>query len=216
MSSATQPLTRLLAPIFAMGVVILASNELVQHPVDYTLGGFNLADLLTWGAFTYPVAFLVTDTTNRLFGADQARLVVYVGFALGVFLTLATAFGIALSATAGTDSTALQMLFADPDAFAMFRTAIASGTAFLTAQLLDIYVFDRLRNLTWWKAPLASSFIGSVVDTVLFFSIAFAGTGLPWLSWAFGDFAAKLVMIALLLYPFKLLVSLYPAHLRGA
>lgn len=216
MSSAAQPLTRLLAPIFAMGAVILASNELVQHPVDFAIGGMNLADLLTWGAFTYPIAFLVTDTTNRLLGAGKARLVVYVGFALGVFLTLATAFGLALAAAAGTDSTVLYMLLNDPDAFGMFRTAIASGTAFLTAQLLDIFVFDRLRNLTWWKAPLASSFIGSVVDTALFFSIAFAGTGLPWVNWAFGDFGAKLVMIALLLYPFKLLVSLYPAHLRDA
>lgn len=216
MSSAAQPLTRLLAPIFAMGAVILASNELVQHPVDYTVAGMNLADLLTWGAFTYPVAFLVTDTTNRLFGAATARMVVYVGFALGVFLTLASAFGIALAATAGTDATALHMLFNDPDAFGMLRTAVASGSAFLTAQLLDIFVFDRLRNQTWWKAPLISSLIGSLVDTMLFFSIAFAGTGLPWTNWAFGDFAAKMVMIAALLYPFKLLVSLYPARLREA
>lgn len=211
-----QPLTRLLPPVLAMGVVILASNELVQHPVAVTLFGVNLADLLTYGAFTYPVAFLVTDTTNRLFGADKARIVVYVGFALGVLLTLLSAFGLALSAAAGTEASTLAMLIEAPDARGMLRTAVASGTAFLVAQLLDIVVFDRLRKLAWWKAPLASSFIGSVVDTALFFSIAFAGTGLPWTTWAMGDFCAKLVMIAVLLYPFKLLVSLYPAHLREA
>lgn len=216
MTSAAQPLTRLLVPVFAMGLVILVSNELVQHPVQFTLAGFNLADLLTWGAFTYPVAFLVTDTTNRLFGAGRARTVVYVGFALGVFLTLMAAIGIAMASTATNGLSIFQALFQDPDAFAMLRTAIASGTAFLCAQLLDIFVFDRLRAQTWWKAPLASSLIGSVVDTALFFAIAFAGTGLPWMSWAVGDFCAKLVMIAILLYPFKLLVSLYPADLRNA
>ena len=216
MSILTQPVIRLLLPVFAMGIVILSSNELVQHPVAYILGGVNLADILTWGAFTYPVAFLVTDSTNRLFGASKARLVVYVGFALGVFLTGVAALGLAATAAAEKDAGILAMLVEDEAAFGMLRTAIASGSAFLIAQLLDIAIFDRLRQQTWWKAPIFSSLAGSIVDTAIFFSIAFAGTGLPWISWAVGDFCAKLVMIAALLYPFKLLVSLYPANLRQA
>ena len=214
MSFLTQPVIRLLLPVFAMGIVILSSNELVQHPVGYMLAGINLADILTWGAFTYPVAFLVTDTTNRLFGADKARLVVYVGFGLGVFLTGVAALGLAATAAAEKQAGILAMLFEDDAAFGMLRTAVASGSAFLIAQLLDIAIFDSLRRQTWWKAPIFSSLAGSIVDTAIFFSIAFAGSGLPWMSWAVGDFCAKLVMIALLLYPFKLLVSLYPAKLR--
>jgi hypothetical protein len=108
-----------------------------------------------------------------------------------------------------------QALFRDPDAFAMLRTALASGSAFLTAQLLDIKVFDVLRRHAWWKAPAASSLVGSFIDTLIFFFLAFAGTGLPWGSWAVGDFCAKLVMIGLLLYPFRLLVRLYPAPFRS-
>ncbi|RED54237.1 queuosine precursor transporter [Aestuariispira insulae] len=216
MTFLTQPVIRLILPVFAMGAVILSSNELVQHPVEMTVGGIDLADLLTWGAFTYPIAFLVTDTTNRLFGAHKARLVVYIGFALGVFLTGVAALGLATTAAVAKNSDILTMLMEDEEAFAMLRTAVASGTAFLIAQLLDIAIFDRLRRLTWWKAPIFSSFAGSMIDTAIFFSIAFAGTGLPWMSWAAGDFCAKLVMIALLLYPFKLLVALYPSNLREA
>ena len=203
-----------LIPVLAMGLVILASNELVQHPVQAIVWSVNLSSILTWGAFTYPIAFLVTDTTNRVFGVGPARKVVYVGFVFGVALTLAAALALARS-TRSEGMSLLAALLHDDEAFAMFRIALASGSAFLVAQLLDIQVFDWLRRSDWWKAPVASSFIGSLVDTVIFFFLAFAGTGLPWASWAMGDFGAKLLMIALLLYPFKALVSLYPNSLRG-
>jgi queuosine precursor transporter len=209
-------LWRLLVPVLAMGAVILASNELVQHPVQGSLLGVDLAGILTWGAFTYPIAFLVTDTTNRLFGMGPARRVVLVGFAFGVALTLIAALGIAVGVSRSGALSLWQALFHDPDAFAMLRTALASGSAFLTAQLLDIKVFDVLRRQAWWKAPAASSLAGSFVDTLLFFFLAFAGTGLPWASWAVGDFCAKLIMIALLLYPFRVLVRWYPGALRPA
>jgi hypothetical protein len=198
-----------------MGAVILASNKLVQYPVQGSFLGVDLAGILTWGAFTYPVAFLVTDTTNRLFGMGPARRVVVVGFAFGVALTLIAALGIAAGVSRSGALSLWQALFHDPDAFAMLRTALASGSAFLTAQLLDIKVFDVLRRQAWWKAPAASSLAGSFVDTLIFFFLAFAGTGLPWASWAAGDFCAKLVMIGLLLYPFRLLVRLYSAPFRS-
>ena len=200
---------KFLAPVLAMGVVILTSNELVQHPVHGHLWGIDLAGILTWGAFTYPVAFLVTDTTNRLFGMGPARRVVVVGFAFGVVLTLIAALRIAAGVSQPGALPLWQTLFRDPDAFAMLRTALASGTAFLVAQLLDIKVFDVLRQQTWWKAPAASSLIGSFVDTLIFFFLAFAGTGLPWASWAAGDFCAKLLMIGLLLLPFRIIVRTY-------
>jgi len=133
--------------ILAMCAVVAASNYLVQFPVQATLGGINLADILTWGAFTYPVAFLVTDLTNRRFGANAARVVVVSGFVLAV---------------------ALSIWLATP------RIAIASGSAFLVAQLLDVAVFEKLRRSAWWKAPLVSSLLGSVIDTVLFFGVAFS------------------------------------------
>ena len=197
-----------------MGLVILVSNELVQHPVQGSFLGVDLAGILTWGAFTYPVAFLVTDTTNRLFGMGPARQVVMVGFGFGVALTLIAALGIAAGVSRSGTLSLWQALFHDPDAFAMLRTALASGSAFLAAQLLDIKVFDVLRRQAWWKAPTASSLVGSFVDTLLFFFLAFAGTGLPWASWAVGDFCAKLIMIALLLYPFRLAVRYYPQPLK--
>ena len=198
-----------------MGFVILVSNELVQHPVQGNFLGVDLAGILTWGAFTYPVAFLVTDTTNRLFGMGPARRVVLVGFAFGVALTLIAALGIAAGVSRSGTLSLWQALFHDPDAFAMLRTALASGSAFLVAQLLDIKVFDVLRRQAWWKAPAASSLAGSFIDTLLFFFLAFAGTGLPWASWAVGDFCAKLIMIALLLYPFRLVVRYYPQPFQG-
>jgi len=204
-----------LGPVLAMGIVILVSNELVQHPVQEFLFGIDLSSVLTWGAFTYPVAFLITDTTNRLFGVGPARRVVAVGFAFGVGLTTIAALAIASGVSRSVELSIWQALLSDPDAFAMLRTAVASGSAFLTAQLLDIKVFDVLRESTWWKAPAASSFLGSVADTAIFFSLAFAGTGLPWISWAFGDFCAKIVMVVLLLYPFRLFVRLYPDSRRS-
>ncbi|HIL98656.1 MAG TPA: VUT family protein [Pseudomonadales bacterium] len=204
-----------LAPVLAMGFVILVSNELVQHPVQGNFLGVDLAGILTWGAFTYPAAFLVTDTTNRLFGMGPARRVVVAGFAFGVALTLIAALGIAAGVSRSGALSLWQALFRDPDAFAMLRTALASGSAFLAAQLLDIKVFDVLRRHAWWKAPAASSLVGSFIDTLIFFFLAFAGTGLPWASWAAGDFCAKLMMIGLLLYPFRLLVRLYSAPFRS-
>ncbi|MEQ8603271.1 MAG: queuosine precursor transporter [Marivibrio sp.] len=184
------PKAALLAPpMLAMGLVILAANILVQHPIQATIGSLDLANWLTYGAISYPIAFLVTDATNRLFGPAAARRVVYVGFAVGVTLSL---------------------VFADP------RIAIASGTAFLTAQLLDVLVFDRLRALRWWTAPLASSLVGSAVDTALFFSIAFYGTPVPWVSLAFGDFLVKLAMALVLLPAFRAIVAWYPKRLQTA
>ena len=191
--------------VAAMAVVIVASNILVQYPVHATVGGIALADILTWGAFTYPVAFLVTDLTNRRFGPAAARKVVLVGFAIAV---------------------ALSIYFATP------RIAIASGTAFLIAHFLDIAVFDRLRRQTWWKAPVVSSVFGSVIDTVLFFGIAFSAALVPvlgfddafateaapflgvfalevprWLSWAAGDLTVKLLVAAALLLPYRVLIA---------
>lgn len=194
--------------VAAMALVVVASNILVQHPFAH----LGLQDLLTWGAFTYPIAFLVNDLTNRRYGPEAARKVVYVGFAIAV---------------------ALSVWFASP------RIAIASGSAFLVAQLLDVVIFDRLRRQAWWRAPLVSSVIGSIVDTVLFFSIAFAarfafldtalgqedgslGFGVPfmgaevplWVSLAIGDFCVKLAISAVMLLPYgALLTVLKPAPL---
>jgi uncharacterized PurR-regulated membrane protein YhhQ (DUF165 family) len=184
MTAGQTSLVRLWPSVIAMGAIILASNILVEIPLQAVVAGVDLANWVTYGAVTYPIAFLVTDTTNRLFGPAAARRVVGVGFCLGVVLSL---------------------ILADP------RIALASGTAFLTAQLLDVFVFDRLRRQVWWQAPLVSSLLGSAVDTALFFSIAFAGTGLPWQTWALGDFAIKLVMAGLLLPVFRGLMALFPS-----
>ncbi|TNE34093.1 MAG: VUT family protein [Alphaproteobacteria bacterium] len=162
----------LLAGVLAMALVVTASNILVEIPLN---------DWFTWGALSYPVAFLVTDITNRTLGVRRARYVVIVGFFFAVILSL---------------------LFANP------RIALASGTAFLTAQLLDILIFDRLRRQSWWKAPVASSVIASFIDTVMFFSLAFAFTGLPWATWALGDYGAKLIMVAVLILPFRGLIRI--------
>ena len=170
----------LVAGAAAMGLVVLVSNIAVAFPIN---------DWLTWGALTYPLAFLVTDLMNRILGAAPARRVVYVGFAIGVALSLA---------------------LADP------RIAIASGSAFLLAQLLDIWIFDRLRRQTWWKAPIVSSVIASALDTAVFFTAAFAFTGEPWVTWALGDYAAKLAMAAALLAPFRMILALLPAEWRQA
>lgn len=136
---------------------------------------FPINQWLTWGAATYPVSFLITDLSNRFYGVSVARRVLYVGFFIAVILSI---------------------FLATP------RIAIASGTAFLLAQLLDVQVFDRLRHGSWWKAPLISSFIGSAVDTALFFTIAFYGTEVPWVTLAIGDFSVKIVLALLMLVPF--------------
>jgi queuosine precursor transporter len=156
----------------AMAVIVAASNYLVQFPVN---------EWITWGAFTYPIAFLVTDLTNRAFGPARARQVVYAGFLLAVILSMA---------------------LATP------RSALASGTAFLVAQLLDVRIFDRLqRRGGWWTAPLVSSSVGSAVDTLLFFSIAFAGTAVPWVTLGLGDYAVKLVLALSMLIPFRVMMQ---------
>lgn len=208
-------LARLLVAVAAMVAVVAASNFLVQYPIHAQIGPINLADLLTWGAFTYPVAFLVTDLTNRHFGANRARLVVVCGFAVGVVLSI---------------------VLATP------RIAIASGTAFLIAQFLDISIFDRLRRAPWWQAPLFSSLVSSALDTLIFFSLAFAapfafldammgradgslafpapflGIGPEvelWVSLAAGDFLVKLLLAAMLLAPYGALRRVLADRVAG-
>jgi uncharacterized PurR-regulated membrane protein YhhQ (DUF165 family) len=190
--------------VACMAAVVALSNVLVQHPFAFTLGRLDLADLLTWGAFSYPLSFLVTDTTNRLLGPRVARRVVYVGFALAILISF---------------------WLSTP------RIAIASGAAFLAGQLLDIGVFSALVNRAWWKAPAVSSLLGSLVDTLIFFTLAFAPAfvligandafaiepaplvGLypvfapRWISWALGDFSVKLLIDVLALLPYRLIVG---------
>ena len=189
-----------------MAAVVVLSNVLVQHPFAFTFGELQLADLLTWGAFSYPLAFLVTDITNRLLGPAVARRVVYCGFAIAVLL----------SAWAATP-----------------RIAIASGTAFLVGQLLDIGIFNRLRHRAWWKAPAFSSLVGSTGDTLIFFTLAFApafvllGANDPfaiesapflgvypveaprWMSWAVGDLCVKLLTAIVALIPYRIIVGIF-------
>lgn len=153
-----------------MLAIIVASNYLVQFPIN---------DWLTWGAFTFPVAFLVTDLTNRAVGASAARRVAWVGFAIAVLLSLAVA---------------------------PWRIAVASGTAFILGQLLDIVAFNKLRAMSWWKAPLIGSVVASVVDTGVFFFLAFAGSDMNWLSLAAGDLGIKWFMAAVLLAPYRLML----------
>ena len=180
---------RLIVPVVAMTLVVVASNILVQYPFE----PFGLGDYLTWGAFTYPVAFLVTDLTNRRYGPRVARQLVVVGFALAVVLSI---------------------WLATP------RIAMASGTAFLVGQLLDITVFNRLRRQAWWRAPFVGSVVGSALDTALFFSLAFAGdpdmSGLVnlfgtdvmlWQSLAVFDFTVKMLIALIALLPYGALMS---------
>ena len=168
---------------FSMGLIVLASNFLVQYPVKY----YGLQDILTYGAFSYPVAFLITDLANRSYGKTAAKKIVYIGFSIGVSFTLLFSTN-----------------FAD---LISIRIAIGSGTAFIVAQLLDVKIFDKLRNKRWFIAPLSSSVIGSTIDTFLFFSIAFYATGIPWISLSFGDLAVKLTVALLMLLPFRLLLG---------
>ena len=166
-----------------MGFVVLASNFLVQFPVKY----YGLGDLLTYGAFSYPVAFLITDLANRSYGKFVARKIVYIGFAIGITFTLffSTNFSDLIS----------------------IRIAIGSGSAFIVAQLLDVKIFDQLRKKTWYVAPLTSSVIGSTVDTFLFFSISFYGTGIPWITLSLGDLAVKILVALVMLIPFRLVIG---------
>lgn len=193
-----------LAYVLLMTLVVVASNFLVQFPLNGELFGIQLGDILTWGAFTYPVAFLITDLTNRQFGPQAARRVVFAGFVVGVGLSFFTAVP---------------------------RIAIASGSAYLAGQLLDISVFNRLRRQAWWRAPLVGSLIGSALDTLMFFSFAFAaffvflGPNEPfaleqapilgilsaeaprWISWAIGDFSVKMIVGLVMLLPYGALMN---------
>ena len=168
-----------------MGVVVLSSNYLVQFPIKY----YGLEEILTYGAFTYPIAFLITDLANRSYGKLVARKIVYIGFIIGISFTLffTTNFSDLISV----------------------RIAIGSGTAFIVSQLLDVQIFDKLRKKEWFVAPLISSFIGSVVDTFLFFSISFYGTGIAWVTLSVGDLAVKIFVALLMLIPFRLLLGTF-------
>ena len=191
------------AGVAAMAAVVVTSNILVQHPVTGTVGGINLADILTWGAFTYPFAFLVTDVVNRTFGPNKARLVALAGFCIAVVMSV---------------------MLASP------RIALASGTAFLLAQMFDVSLFNRLRDGVWWRAPLVSSAAASVLDTAIFFTLAFAAfipfggddfatsvdglfgiAGAPeaprWVSWAIADFVVKFAVSAVALGPYRFLTA---------
>ncbi|MBF52027.1 MAG: hypothetical protein CL813_03590 [Confluentimicrobium sp.] len=202
--------------VIAMAAIVVASNILVQH---------LLGDWLTWGAITYPFAFLVTDVMNRIYGPGPARKVVLAGFVVGVLCSL-IGTQIMVEFEPGVTGPAVTL-----------RVAIGSGTAFLLAQLVDIAVFDRMRGGKWWRAPLASSIIGSALDTAVFFSIAFAaafnwiepgsvpgwaqegvpllGTGpiVPlWMSLALADWMVKLSLAMIALVPFRLIVSRVPGN----
>ncbi|MDA9966552.1 queuosine precursor transporter [Candidatus Pelagibacter sp.] len=168
---------------FIMGVVVLTSNYLVQFPINY----YGLEKILTYGAFSYPVAFLITDLANRSYGKVVARKIVYVGFIIGIIFTLFFSTN-----------------FAD---LISVRIAIGSGTAFMVAQLLDVQIFDYLRKKKWFVAPLTSSLIGSTVDTFLFFSISFYATGIPWVTLSLGDLAVKIFVALAMLIPFRLLLG---------
>ncbi len=170
---------------FLMGVVVLASNYLVQFPINH----YGLEKILTYGAFSYPIAFLITDLANRSYGKVAARKIVYIGFSLGISFTLLFSTN-----------------FAD---LISVRIAFGSGVAFLVAQLLDVKIFDNLRKKEWFVAPLISSFIGSFVDTFLFFSISFYGTGIPWVSLSLGDLTIKILVALLMLVPFRLLLKTF-------
>ena len=170
---------------FIMGVVVLISNYLVQFPIQH----YDLEKILTYGAFSYPVAFLITDLANRSYGKVVARKIVYIGFAIGISFTLLFSTN-----------------FAD---LISIRIAIGSGVAFLVAQLLDVQIFDNLRKKKWYIAPLTSSIVGSTVDTFLFFSISFYATGVPWITLSLGDLAVKILITLIMLIPFRLLLKTF-------
>ena len=180
-------MNKLFPGIFAMAIIVVASNILVQ---------FFIGNWLTWGAFTYPFAFLVTDLINRMYGSGDARRVVFFGFIIGIVCSL---IGTQINIEIAPDFMAPAVTL---------RIAIGSGVAFITAQLLDIQIFDRLRKKEWFIAPLTSSFIGSTVDTFLFFSISFYATGVPWITLSLGDLAVKLFVSLLMLIPFRILLKI--------
>ena len=170
---------------FLMGAIVLLSNYLVQFPINY----YGLNEVLTYGAFSYPIAFLITDLANRSYGKLVARKIVYLGFLIGIGFTVLFSTN-----------------FAD---LISIRIAIGSGIAFLTAQLIDVQIFDNLRKKNWFIAPLTSSMVGSTVDTFLFFSISFYGTSVPWFTLALGDLAVKIFVALIMLIPFRLLLKTF-------
>jgi len=207
--------------VVAMALVVVASNILVQFPLDGRVGSLSLADVLTWGAFTYPFAFLVTDLANRRHGPQMARRIVFVGFMVAV----------ACSIVVPPLLLRIGLLEYAADAGRLVRIAVASGAAFLSAQLLDIAVFNRLRRQSWWRAPIVGTLCGSVLDTAVFFSVAFAASFgfvgpaddfamqaaplfgvLPiesarWVSWAVGDLSVKLLIAVFALIPYRLIAA---------
>ena len=166
-----------------MGIVVVISNYLVQFPVKV----LGLSEILTYGAFSYPISFLITDLANRAYGKIVARKIVYIGFFIGILLTLIVSTN-----------------FSD---IISVRIAIGSGVAFFIAQNLDVQIFDQLRKKKWFIAPLTSSVLGSITDTFLFFSISFYSTGVPWVTLAIGDFMVKLIIALSMLIPFRLLLG---------
>ncbi len=172
---------------FLMGVIVLVSNYLVQFPIKY----YGFEEILTYGAFSYPIAFLITDLANRSYGKAAAKKIVYFGFTIGILFTFffSTNFSDLIS----------------------IRIAIGSGTAFIVAQLLDVQIFDKLRQKKWFVAPLISSFVGSTVDTFIFFSISFYGTEIPWISLSLGDLSVKILVALVMLIPFRLLLGTFKA-----
>jgi len=214
-------LSRYLPFVAAMALVVVASNILVQFPMQGTVAGLSLADILTWGAFTYPFSFLVTDLANRRYGPVVARKVVFVGFMTAIVCSILVPPLLFRYGLIGFETAADRLV----------RIAAASGTAFLTAQLLDVTVFNRLRRQSWWRAPVAGTLAGSVVDTMVFFTVAFSGAfafagpsdafaletaplmgvfpieAMRWVSWALGDLSVKLVIAVFALIPYRLIVQ---------
>ena len=214
-------LSRTMPFVAAMALVVVASNVLVQFPVDASVGALSLADVLTWGAFTYPIAFLVTDLANRRHGPALARRIVFAGFMIAVICSILVPPLLYRLGFIGFETSADRLV----------RIAIASGAAFLSAQLLAVAVFNLLRRRSWWRAPIFGTLAGSVLDTALFFTIAFAGMFafvgpddafaleaspllglLPldaarWVSWGLGDLAVKLLIAAFALIPYRLIAS---------
>ena len=170
---------------FSMGVVVLSSNYLVQFPFNF----YELNEILTYGAFSYPIAFLITDLANRSYGKFVARKIVYFGFLIGIGFTI--------------------LFSTDFANFISIRIAIGSGVAFLTAQLIDVQIFDNLRKKKWFIAPLTSSIIGSIIDTFMFFSISFYGTSIPWFTLALGDLGVKIFVALMMLIPFRFLLKTF-------
>lgn len=214
-------LSKYLPFVAAMALVVLASNILVQFPVAGQIGALSLADLLTWGAFTYPFAFLVTDLANRRHGPKMARRVVFAGFMVAVACSIVVP---PLLYRHG-------MIEFETSADRLVRIAMASGAAFLCAQLLDVTVFNRLRRQSWWRAPIVGTLAGSLLDTALFFTVAFSAAfafagpsdafsletaplmgvfpieAARWISWALGDLSVKLIIAVVALIPYRLIAA---------